>query len=252
MPLMLANDDGIHAPGLSALEAALISAGHSVCVVAPDRDCSGASSSLTLDRPLHPIHHADNRISLNGTPADCGHLGVHTFFGDTCERLISGINCGANLGDDVLYSGTVAAAMEGRFLAKTPIAVSLVGKQHFKTAGQILLDILPRLERADLSPFGVININVPDLPYEQIKGIQLTRLGRRMRSESPISATNPRGKQCYWIAASGAAADEESGTDFNAIKQGYVSITPIQMDMTNHRQQKDLTEILGEMLTNPV
>lgn len=245
MTLMLSNDDGIHAPGIAALEAALLEVGYDVRVIAPDRDCSGASSSLTLDRPLHPIYHDQNHISLNGTPADCGHLGVNTFYRDDCERLIAGINAGANLGDDVMYSGTVAAAMEGRFLDKTPIAISLVGKQHFATAGRILIDLYPLLDQAELAVHGVININVPDLPYEQIKGVKVTRLGRRCRSDDPVLTTNPRGRQCYWIAAAGVVADDQPGTDFHAVAEGYVSVTPIQMDMTDLRQQQALIEILN-------
>lgn len=234
MQLMLSNDDGVHAPGLRMLAQALQAAGHQTHVVAPDRDRSGASNSLTLDRPLHPVHLENGDISINGTPTDCVHLGVNAFFQDKCERVVSGINAGANLGDDVLYSGTVAAAMEGRFLDKTPVAVSLVGKQHFATAAQVVVELLPRLEKLQLPANSVININVPDRPYDQLSGYEITRLGHRQRSDNPVLTTNPRGKECYWISAAGDVADAGAGTDFHAVEQGKVSISVIHMDMTLH------------------
>lgn len=234
MTLLLSNDDGVHAPGLKALNSALQQAGYDTHIVAPDRDRSGASNSLTLDRPLHPIHLDNGAISVNGTPTDCVHLAVNAFYLDQCQRVVSGINAGANLGDDVLYSGTVAAAMEGRFLPLTPIAVSLTGKQHFETAARVLVEWLPRLSDVQLGPNSVLNINVPDLPYEQLSGVEVTRLGHRQRSDNPVQTVNPRGKECYWISTAGAVADAGPGTDFYAIEQGRVSITPIQMDMTLH------------------
>lgn len=242
--LMLSNDDGAHAPGLRTLERYLVEAGHSLHVIAPDRDRSGASNSLTLDRPLHPIEMDNGYVCVNGTPTDCVHLGINALFRDRCDRVIAGINSGANLGDDVLYSGTVAAAMEGRFLAKTPIAISLTGKQYFETAASVLIDLLPRLDELALPDHSVININVPDLPKEDIKGIRVTRLGHRHRSDNPVLTTNPRGKECYWISAAGAVADSGVGTDFEAIESGYVSITPIHMDMTQH----SALEIVGAVL----
>lgn len=234
MTLLLSNDDGVHAPGLRQLATALQQQGYSTHTVAPDRDRSGASNSLTLDRPLHPIHLENGDISINGTPTDCVHLAVNAFYNNECERVIAGINAGANLGDDVLYSGTVAAAMEGRFLPKTPIAISLAGKRHFDTAAQVLLEWLPRLEALQLPQNCIININVPDRPYAELTGIEVTRLGHRQRSDNPVLTTNPRGKECYWISAAGDVADAGPGTDFYAIEQGRVSITPIQMDMTLH------------------
>lgn len=246
MNLMLSNDDGVHAPGLRTLAQALTQAGHRVMVVAPDRDRSGASNSLTLDRPLHPLSMDNGFISINGTPTDCVHLGINTFFKDQCERVIAGINSGANLGDDVLYSGTVAAATEGRFLDKTPIAVSLCGRRHFDTAAQVLLDILPQLNSLQLPPNSVININVPDRPYAELTGIEVTRLGHRQRSDNPVQTINPRGKECYWISAAGEVADAGPGTDFHAIEQGRVSITPIQMDMTRHSALPMLQEVFPD------
>lgn len=245
MKLMLSNDDGVHAPGLRTLARALEEQGFAIRVVAPDRDRSGASNSLTLDRPLHPVHLENGFISINGTPTDCVHLGINAFYKDECERVIAGINAGANLGDDVVYSGTVAAAMEGRFLAKTPIAVSLCGRTHFATAARVLLELLPKLEQLPLPPNSIININVPDRPYEQLTGLEVTRLGHRQRSDNPVMTTNPRGKECYWISAAGDVADAGPGTDFYAIEQGRVSISPIQMDMTQHSSLTLMTERLS-------
>lgn len=245
MKLMLSNDDGVHAPGLRTLAQALTAAGHAVLVVAPDRDRSGASNSLTLDRPLHPLHLDNGFISINGTPTDCVHLGINALYRDQCERVIAGINSGANLGDDVLYSGTVAAATEGRFLDKTPIAVSLCGRRHFDTAARVLLELLPKLEALKLPPNSVININVPDRPYDELTGIEVTRLGHRQRSDNPVLTTNPRGKECYWISAAGDVADAGPGTDFHAVEQGRVSVTPIQMDMTRHSALVHLQAVLN-------
>ncbi len=245
MKLMLSNDDGVHAPGLRTLREALENAGYSLCVVAPDRDRSGASNSLTLDRPLHPVYLDNGDISINGTPTDCVHLGANAFYKDECERVIAGINAGANLGDDVIYSGTVAAAMEGRFLPRTPVAVSLCGRQHFATAARVLLELLPRLEKLSLPPNSIININVPDLPYDELQGMEVTRLGHRHKSDNPVLTTNPRGKQCYWISAAGEFADAGPGTDIHATEQGRVSVTPVQMDMTQHTALAAVIEVLN-------
>lgn len=243
MKLMISNDDGLHAQGIQTLKSALLQE-HELFVVAPDRDRSGASNSLTLDRPLHPIRHKNGEISLNGTPTDCVHLGIHEFYKNQCERVISGINAGANLGDDVLYSGTVAAAMEGRFLERAPIAVSLAGHTHFETAAQVLIQLLTKIDRLRFPANSIININVPDCPYAELKGVAVTRLGHRDCSDNPVQTTNPRGKQCYWISAAGEVADASEGTDFDAIAQNKVSITPIQMDMTNHSQLDALRQTL--------
>ncbi len=242
MSLLLSNDDGVHAPGLRVLAETLQQAGYGISVVAPNRDRSGASNSLSLDRPLQPIILENGFITLDGTPTDCVHLGQHSFFKDQCDRVIAGINAGANLGDDVLYSGTVAAAMEGRFLKKTPIAISLVGSRHFETAGRMLLDMLPQLESMTLPRNSILSINVPDVPYDQIQGIEVTRLGHRHLADSPVKTVNPRGKECYWIAAAGDVADDGPGTDFNAIANNRVSITPIQMDMTLHNAIAPMSE----------
>lgn len=246
MAFLLSNDDGAHAPGLAQLAQSLMDAGYEYHVIAPDRDRSGVSNSLTLDRPLHPLYLENGFIAINGTPTDCVHLGLNALYrGEeySLERVIAGINSGANLGDDVIYSGTVAAAMEGRFLNKPPIAISLVGKKHFITAAKVLVDLLPEIEALSLPARTIININVPDVPYEELKGIEITRLGHRERSDNPVLTTNPRGKECYWISAAGEGADAGEGTDFHAIEQGKVSITPIQADMTHGNALECLSQL---------
>lgn len=246
MAFLLSNDDGAHAPGLAQLAKSLTEAGYEHHVIAPDRDRSGVSNSLTLDRPLHPLYLDNGFIAINGTPTDCVHLGLNALYrGEeySLDRVIAGINSGANLGDDVIYSGTVAAAMEGRFLDKAPIAISLVGKTHFITAAKVLVDLLPKIESLSLPERTIININVPDVPYEQLKGYEVTRLGHRARSDNPVLTTNPRGKECYWISAAGEGADAGEGTDFHAIEQGKVSITPIHADMTHGNALECLSQL---------
>jgi len=233
MRILISNDDGVTAPGLAALHGAL--AGYADCVViAPDQDKSGASSSLTLDRPLHP-HTIDNGfISLNGTPTDCVHLGLNGLLPDEPDMVVSGINLGANLGDDVLYSGTVAAALEGRFLQRPSFAFSFLSRQvdNLATAAHFARLLVEAHERLDLPPRTVLNVNIPNLPLAHVRGIQLTRLGHRTRAAAPVRVVDPRGKAGYWIAAAGDAEDGGPGTDFHAVMQGYVSITPLQLDRT--------------------
>ncbi|HTQ99299.1 MAG TPA: 5'/3'-nucleotidase SurE, partial [Candidatus Acidoferrum sp.] len=210
MSLLLSNDDGVHAPGLLALMQALSVKGHEHVVVAPDRDRSGVSNCLTLDRPLQLIKLDARRFAVDGTPTDCIHLGTAGLFMPEPQRVISGINFGANLGDDVLYSGTVAAAMEGRFLARPALAVSLVvtdyGEQsveRFAAAAEITSWLLEQVDRLALPPRTVLNVNVPDLPLGAIKGVRLTTLGQRLKGENPIATSNPRGKTLYWIGRAG-------------------------------------------------
>lgn len=233
MRILISNDDGVTAPGLAALHGAL--AGYAKCVViAPDQDKSGASSSLTLDRPLHP-HTLDNGfISLNGTPTDCVHLGLNGLLPEEPDMVVSGINLGANLGDDVLYSGTVAAALEGRFLQRPSFAFSFLSRQvdNLATAAHFARLLVEAHERLDLPPRTVLNVNIPNLPLAHVRGIQLTRLGHRTRAAAPVRVVDPRGKAGYWIAAAGDAEDGGPGTDFHAVMQGYVSITPLQLDRT--------------------
>ena len=233
MRILISNDDGVTAPGLAALYAAL--ADYADCVViAPEQDKSGASSSLTLDRPLHPHTLANGFISINGTPTDCVHLGIHGLLEQQPDMVVSGINLGANLGDDVLYSGTVAAALEGRFLERPSFAFSLVSRQvdNLPTAAFFARKLLEAHASLDLPPRTVLNVNIPNLPLDKIRGIQLTRLGHRARAAAPVRVVDPRGKAGYWIAAAGDVEDGGPGTDFHAVMQGYVSITPLQLDRT--------------------
>lgn len=233
MRILISNDDGVAAPGLAALHAALVDYAECV-VIAPDQDKSGASSSLTLDRPLHPQRLNNGFISLNGTPTDCVHLGLNGLFEPVPEMVVSGINLGANLGDDVLYSGTVAAALEGRFLQRPAFAFSLLSRQpdNLPTAAYFARKLLEAHAQLDLPARTVLNINVPNLPLDHIRGVQLTRLGHRGRAAPPVKMVNPRGKEGYWISVAGDAEDGGPGTDFHAVLQGYVSITPLQMDRT--------------------
>ena len=233
MRILISNDDGVTAPGLAALYGAL--ADYAECVVvAPEQDKSGASSSLTLDRPLHPHTLANGFISINGTPTDCVHLAIHGLLEQQPDMVVSGINLGANLGDDVLYSGTVAAALEGRFLDRPSFAFSLVSRQvdNLPTAAFFARKLLEAHASLNLPPRTVLNVNIPNLPLAKIRGIQLTRLGHRARAVAPVRVVDPRGKAGYWIAAAGDVEDGGPGTDFHAVMQGYVSITPLQLDRT--------------------
>ncbi|WP_213876848.1 5'/3'-nucleotidase SurE [Pseudomonas sp. dw_358] len=233
MRILISNDDGVSAPGLAALHAAL--ADYAECVVvAPDGDRSGSSSSLTLDRPLHPITLPNGFISLNGTPTDCVHLGLNGLLAEEPHMVVSGINMGANLGDDVLYSGTVAAALEGRFINGTSLAFSLASRQvdNLPTAAHFARLLVEAQAQWHLPARTVLNINIPNLPLDHIRGIALTRLGHRARSARPNYVVDPRGKPGYWIAAAGDAEDGGIGTDFHAVMQGYVSVTPLRLDRT--------------------
>jgi 5'-nucleotidase len=234
--ILLSNDDGYFAPGLEHLAAAL--AGHGdLTVVAPERDRSGASNSLTLDRPLYVRRAPNGFLFVNGTPTDCVHLAVTGLLDHVPDMVISGINLGANMGDDTIYSGTVAAATEGFLLGVPSFAISLTSKTaaHFETAAAVAVELVQRHERRAAGPW-LLNINVPDVPREAIKGYRITRLGRRHRAENVIKTTNPRGEVVYWVGAAGAAADAGEGTDFHAVEAGYVSVTPLQIDLTNREQ----------------
>jgi 5'-nucleotidase len=235
MNILLSNDDGWRADGLRALAQALAGLG-TVTVVAPDRNRSGASNSLTLDAPLRVVESEGSWYALNGTPTDCVHLAISGFLAEEQHLVVSGINDGANLGDDVLYSGTVAAAMEGRFLGLPSIAVSLIGGdgRHFATAARVAREVTERLMHAPLPQATLFNINVPDLPYEELRGFRATRLGVRHRSERIVRAQDPRGRPLYWVGAPGVGQDAGPGTDFHAVEHGCVSITPLQIDLTRH------------------
>ncbi len=237
MKILLSNDDGYRAEGLAALKAAVLPHGE-VTVVAPDRNRSGASNSLTLDAPLRATKYDLNAYCVNGTPTDCVHMAVSGLFSYEHDLVVSGVNDGANLGDDVLYSGTVAAAMEGRFLGLPAIAVSLCVEQdsprNFASAAQVAARIVGRLAEQPLQSSVILNINVPDLPDGGLRGLRVTRLGNRHRSEPVVRAQDPRGRDVYWVGSAGSGQDAGPGTDFHAVAAGYASITPLQIDLTRH------------------
>ncbi|WP_448216985.1 5'/3'-nucleotidase SurE [Endozoicomonas sp. 2B-B] len=246
MRILLSNDDGVLATGLSTLYSSLDGLGERI-VFAPDRNSSGLSSSLTLGRPLRVTEHSNGFNSVDGTPADCVHLAVNALLEQEPDIVVSGINHGPNLGDDVLYSGTVGAAMEGRFMGLPAIAVSACGKseQDFITAGRVVRELIPRLEQLSLPEGTILNVNVPDRPYEKLQGLAVTRLGHRERPEKPVKVLDPRGKHVYWIAPVGKEQDAGEGTDFHAIAEGLVSVTPLQYDQTHHATLSALSEWLG-------
>jgi 5'-nucleotidase len=237
MRILLSNDDGYFSPGLACLAEA-ISAIADVVVVAPERDRSGASNSLTLDRPLILRRAANGFYYVNGTPTDSVHLAVTGMLDSQPDMVISGINSGANMGDDTIYSGTVAAATEGFLLGIPSIAVSLAGKQlaNYATAARVVADLVLRFDRNTHTQPWLLNVNVPDIPYEQLKGIEITRLGKRHKAEPVVKATNPHGETVYWVGAAGKAQDAGEGSDFHAIAQQRVSITPLQIDLTQYSQ----------------
>ena len=239
MHILVSNDDGCQAPGIQVL------ADHmgqlaDITVVAPDRNRSGASNSLTLLRPLRAHHH--DVVCVDGTPTDCVHLAVTGLLDTPPDMVVSGINAGANLGDDVLYSGTVAAAMEGRFLGYPAIAVSNVNyaPKHYETAGRAALEVVKQALAHPLPAATILNVNVPDVPYEDLQGFEVTRLGNRHKAEPVIRAEDPRGRPVYWVGPTGPELDAGPGTDFNAIARNCVSITPIQTDLTRYDALDDV------------
>jgi 5'-nucleotidase len=251
MKILLSNDDGVYAPGLRVLYESLKSIAI-VKVIAPDRDRSAASKSLTLNKPLYPMKLDNGFTLLDGTPTDCVYyaLTCQDFLQDfdKPDMVVAGINNGPNLGDDVLYSGTVAAATEGRFLGFPSVAMSLAGEgRHFDTAGKIAKHIITHLIHKPLAKDTILNVNIPDIPYNQIKGFQVTRLGRRHQSQSIVKMSDPRGRIGYWIGLVGNEKDAGIGTDFAAIKQSYVSITPLKMDLTNHTDLKIVNEWIEDL-----
>lgn len=243
MKILVSNDDGYRAEGLAALRLALQPLG-SVTVVAPDRNRSGASNSLTLDVPLRAHAYDTAAYFVNGTPTDCVHMAVSGLFESDHDMVVSGVNDGANLGDDTLYSGTVAAAVEGRFLGLTAIAVSLCVEEgsprNFASAARVAADLVERLQRVPLQAATILNVNVPDLPPGQLRGVQVTRLGNRHRSKPIVRAQDPRGRPVYWVGSAGAGQDAGSGTDFHAVASGFASITPLQIDLTRHAALPEL------------
>lgn len=234
MRILLSNDDGVHAPGIQTLAKALREFAD-VQVVAPDRNRSGASNSLTLESSLRTFTFENGDIAVQmGTPTDCVYLGVNALMRPRPDIVVSGINAGPNLGDDVIYSGTVAAAMEGRHLGFPALAVSLDGHKHYDTAAAVTCSILRALCKEPLRTGRILNINVPDLPLDQIKGIRVTRCGTRHPADQVIPQQDPRGNTLYWIGPPGGKCDAGPGTDFAAVDEGYVSITPLHVDLTAH------------------
>ena len=235
MHILLSNDDGYLAEGLNALANALREHAE-VSVVAPDRNRSAASNSLTLEMPLRAYATDNGFIKVDGTPTDCVHLAITGLLDHEPDMVFAGINHGSNLGDDVLYSGTVAAATEGRFLGLPAIAISLVGSNpiHFETAANVAVTLLKQLVKKPLPKDTILNVNVPDVALKDLKGFKATRLGQRHKSESVIKSNDPRGRIIYWVGPPGAEQDAGPGTDFHAINEGYVSVTPLQIDLTRY------------------
>ncbi|MSQ91978.1 MAG: 5'/3'-nucleotidase SurE [Gammaproteobacteria bacterium] len=250
MKILLSNDDGYRAEGLRCLKEALADVAP-LTLVAPDRNRSGASHSLTLDVPLR-VQQAepDTWYVINGTPTDCVHLAITGLFEHEFDMVVSGVNDGPNLGDDVLYSGTVAAAIEGRFLGLPTIAMSLVSVTgnctHYRTAARIARELVLRLLAKPLHRSMILNVNVPDLPYEELRGFEVTRLGNRHRAEAAVSGLDPRGRRVYWVGAAGSEQDAGPGTDFHAVANGFVSVTPLQVDLTRHAALDSLRDWLRE------
>ncbi|WP_226469797.1 5'/3'-nucleotidase SurE [Luteimonas panaciterrae] len=258
MRILVSNDDGVDAPGIRVLAEGLRNAGHDVRVVAPDRDRSGASNSLTLDMPVRVTRLDQHTWRVAGTPTDCVHLALTGMFDDTAfdgaaepDIVVSGINNSANLGDDVIYSGTVSAAMEGRFLGLPAVAVSLVtvdhDAHHYETAARAAMEIVARLKSDPLPADTILNVNVPDLPWHEIRGFEVTRLGNRHRSEPCVPAQDPRGRSVYWIGPAGREQDAGPGTDFHAVRTGHISITPIHVDLTRYQALDQVASWVGSL-----
>lgn len=239
MRVLVSNDDGVDAPGIRILAQGLRDAGHEVVTVAPDRDRSGASNSLTLDRPLRARQIDASTWSVAGTPTDCVHLALAGLLDFEPDIVVSGINTHANLGDDVIYSGTVAAAMEGRFLGLPAIAMSLVylgtGQRHYDTAARVATQLTARLLVDPLPANTILNVNVPDVAWADLGGFEVTRLGHRHRAEPCVAQVDPRGRPIWWIGMAGPEQDAGPGTDFHAVRSRCVSITPIHVDLTRYQ-----------------
>lgn len=241
MHLLLSNDDGIHAEGLKYLAEALAPLGK-ISVVAPNRNRSAASNSLTLERPIRAQQVADNWYSVDGTPTDCVHLAITGLLKDEPDIVVSGINNGANLGDDVIYSGTVAAAIEGRFLGLPAVAISDTSFQpkYIRDAAQVSAAMIANLTSTTLPSDVIINVNIPDVAKNEIKGMQTTRLGNRHKAEPVIESQDPRGKPIYWVGAAGPEQDAGEGTDFYAVNNNYISVTPMHLDLTHYKAMQDV------------
>lgn len=248
MRILIANDDGYMSPGIRALYAAMQTLGVAT-IAAPDRNRSGASNSLTLSHPIHVRKHEPNIYAIEGTPTDCVNIALSGLLDEDQDMVVSGINDGPNMGDDVLYSGTVAAAMEGRHLGHPALAVSMAshGPENYDSAARVMTKIVTHLKEVPLPADTILNINVPDLPYDQIKGLRATRLGTRHPSKGSIAQVSPRGETVYWIGAAGDIADDGPGTDFGAVQDGYVSVTPLTIDLTRRDSVAPVELWLGRL-----
>lgn len=245
MHILLSNDDGYSAGGLLALANALRPFAE-LTVVAPERNRSGASNSLTLDRPLRVSKAENGFIKVDGTPTDCVHLAITGLLKNEPDMVFAGINHGANLGDDVIYSGTVAAATEGRFLGLPAVAISLASSnpRHFDTAARVAVTLLERIQEEPLPADTILNVNVPDLPWQALRGFRSTRLGQRHKAEPVVKAVDPRGREIYWVGAAGPEQDAGPGTDFHAIRDNCVAVTPLQIDLTRYERIQTLADWL--------
>ncbi len=252
MHILISNDDGYRAPGIITLAEAL-AIEYQTSIVAPERNCSGASNSLTLERGLRVCQVAENSYYVDGTPTDTVHLAITGVLKSEPDMVVSGINAGANMGDDVLYSGTVAAAMEGRHLGLPAIAVSLNSftPQYFETAAKAVVQLLNNLNQTSFSANTILNVNVPDIPWSEIKGFKATRLGNRHQSEGVIIQDDPRGDPMYWVGPPGKAQDAGEGTDFHAVDNNYVSVTPLQIDLTRYDSLGEISEWLSKQDKDP-
>ena len=247
MKILLSNDDGYFAPGLNILAEHLAKIAD-ITVVAPERNRSGASNSLTLDRPLSVRKASNGFFYVNGTPTDCVHIALTGLMSEMPDMVISGINDGANMGDDTIYSGTVAAAMEGYLLGIPSLAFSMSqhNATHFDTAARIAVEMVQHYQKIGFASPTLLNVNVPDVPYDQLKGRAVTRLGKRHKAEPVIQLKTPRNETVYWVGAAGKPNDGGEGTDFYAVSQNMVSISPIQVDLTKHTQMAELNEWLTQ------
>lgn len=239
MKILISNDDGIEAPGIRTLAERMRELGD-VTIVAPDKNRSGASNSLTLDMPIRIDELGSEVFRVAGTPTDCVHVALTGLLDGDPDIVVSGINAGSNLGDDVIYSGTVAAAMEGRFLGFPAVALSLAfdetpPEMHFDTAGEAAIRLVSQLQQDPLPPDTILNVNIPNCPWREIRGFEVTRLGHRHRAEPVVKATDPRGREMYWIGPAGAEQDAGPGTDFHAVRRKYISVTPIHVDLTRYQ-----------------
>jgi len=243
--ILITNDDGYRAQGIRVLTEHLSSL-YQTSIVAPERNCSGASNSLTLERGLRAVQYSEQAYYVDGTPTDSVHLALTGLLSDVPTIVVSGMNAGANMGDDVLYSGTVAAAMEGRHLGLPAIAISMNDYQpkHYESGAKAALQLLENLQHTKFAEKTILNVNVPDVPWQDIKGFQATRLGHRHQSEGVIKQDDPRGDAMYWVGPPGAAQDAGEGTDFFAVENNYISVTPLQIDLTRYDSMQQIKDWL--------